>query len=55
MLTFHSSEYTINFCPSPMTMTNHHASYTTSLSRMPHPEVFMDNVCDFVTSQDYHY
>lgn len=38
---------------SPMTVTNHHAFYTTSPSRMPHPEVFMDYVRGLASSELY--
>ncbi|KAK7060141.1 hypothetical protein VNI00_000905 [Paramarasmius palmivorus] len=31
---------------SPMTITAHHASYTNSPSRMPHPEVHMDYIAE---------
>ncbi|TFK43306.1 hypothetical protein BDQ12DRAFT_718535 [Crucibulum laeve] len=36
----------VQLMTSPMSMPTHHASYTTSPSRMPHPEVHMDYIAE---------
>lgn len=41
----------VQLMTSPMTVTNHHAFYTTSPSRMPHPEVFMDYIAEGLGSR----
>ncbi|KDR83494.1 hypothetical protein GALMADRAFT_647529 [Galerina marginata CBS 339.88] len=36
-------------------MANHHASYTTTPSRMPHPEVYMDYIAEGLGSRAWKY
>jgi len=45
----------VQLMTSPMPTTTHHASYTTSPSRMPHPEVFMDYIAEGLGSRAWKY
>ncbi|KAK0467904.1 uncharacterized protein EV420DRAFT_433924 [Desarmillaria tabescens] len=45
----------VQLMTSPMTISTHHSSYTTSPSRMPHPEIHMDYIADGIGPRAWKY